>query len=129
MAAGDPILINLPNATFLMASETGVIIQSEERDVSSKVKEVFDASKQTTVGEIFYDFVADYNFSAIVNGTSGLAAAAPGVALVLSNNFGIGTASNGVASGGLYTRTVKISHQQEDLRMVSGTAKQRAGVA
>ena len=31
MADGDPILLDLPNVTLLMAAETGVIIQSEER--------------------------------------------------------------------------------------------------
>ena len=129
MAAGDPILINLSGATFLLAAETGVIIQSEERSTESKLKEVFDASKGYTVGYVFYDFVANQDFSAIVNGTTGLAIAAPGVALSLANDLGIGSAKNGVATGGLYTKTVKISNQGEDLRMISGSCVQRHGIA
>jgi hypothetical protein len=128
MAAGDPILINLPTATFLLTAETGVIIQSSDRSVDSKLKEVFDQSKGYTVGFVFYDFVANADFNAIVNGTTGLTIAAPGVALTLANDLGIGTAKNGVSAGGTYTRSVRVSHQGEDLRMISGTTIQRQGI-
>ena len=129
MAAGDPILINLSSATFLLTAETGVIIQSSDRSVESKLKEIFDASKGYVMGYVFYDFVASVDFNAIVNGVTGLALAAPGVALTLANDLGIGTAKNGVATGGIYTKSVKVSHQGEDLRMISGSAVQRAGIA
>lgn len=129
MAAGDPIMINLASATFLLTAETGVIIQSSERSVESKVKEVFNAAVGYTIGYVFYDFVANADFSAIVNGTTGLAVAAPGVALSLANDLGIGAAKNGVATGGTYTRSVRVSHQGEDLRMISGTTVQRHGIA
>lgn len=129
MAAGDPILINLASATFLLTAETGVIIQSMERSVESKLKEVFNASVGYTVGYVFYDFVAGQDFSAILNGTTGLAVAAPGVALTLASDLGIGAAKNGVAAGGLYTRSLRVSHQGEDLRMISGSTMQRHGIA
>ena len=73
--------------------------------------------------------MASYNWSAIVNGVTGLALAAPGVALTLANTFGIGANQNGVAAGGIYSKDVKISHAGEDLRKISGTAMQRGGVA
>ena len=126
---GDPVLIDLPNATFLMAAETGVIIESEDREVTSKMKEIFFASLGYVAGLVFYDFMASYNWSAIVNGVTGLAIAAPGVALTLANTFGIGVNQNGVAAGGIYSKDVKISHAGEDLRKISGTAMQRGGVA
>ena len=129
MAAGDPILINLANATFLLTAETGVIIQSHDRSVDSKVKEVFNAAVGYTIGYVFFDFVANTDWSAILNGTTGLAVAAPGVALTLANDFGIGASKNGVATGGIYTKSVKVSHQGEDLRMISGSAMQRHGIA
>ena len=88
-----------------------------------------DASAARVIGYVFWDFVANISFSAILNGTTGLAAAAPGVALTMANQFGIGAAGNGVASGGVYTKDLKVSHQGEDLRMISGNAFQRAGVA
>lgn len=127
--AGDPILVDLTGVTLVLAAETGVIIQSSDRDVTSKLKEVFDASVSRVVGYVFWDWVANISFSAILNGTTGLAAAAPGVALTMANQFGIGSAGNGVASGGVYCKDLKISHQGEDLRMISGNAFQRAGVA
>lgn len=128
MAAGDPILINLTGATFLLSAETGVIIQSSERSVSSKNREVFDAAVGYTIGDVYFDFVANQDFSAIVNGTTGLAIAAPGVVLTVANALGIGTAKNGVATGGIYTQNVRVSHQGEDLRMLSISTKQRHGV-
>lgn len=128
MAAGDPVLINLASATFLLTAETGAIIQSADRSVESKLKEVFDASKGYVIGYVFYDFVANQDFNAIVNGTTGLAVAAPGVVLVQANDLGIGTNKNGVATGGTYTRSVRVSHQGEDLRMISGTTIQRHGI-
>lgn len=129
MALPDFALVNLTGCTFLLSAETGGIIQSEERSVSSKMKDVFDASKGYTVGFVAFDFEAAADFSAVVNGSSGIAVAAPGVALVLANSLGIGAALNGVASGGIYTMNVRISHQGEDLRMISGSTKQRAGIA
>jgi hypothetical protein len=129
MAAGDPISINLTGTTFLLTAETGVLVQSEERNIESKLKEVFSTSGGYTIGYVFYDFVATQDFSAIVSGTTGVAIAAPGVALSLANDLGIGTAKNGVSAGGLYTKTVRISHQAEDLRMISGSTIQRQNIS
>jgi len=129
MAAGDPVIINLSGATFLLSAETGVIIQSTDRSIDSKLKEVYSPVVGATTGYVFYDFVATQDFSAIVNGTTGVALAAPGVALTLANDLGIGTAKNGVSAGGLYTKSVKVAHQGEDLRMISGSTIQRQGIS
>ncbi len=128
MAAGDPILIDLASAVFLMTAETGVIIQSGERSVDSKMREVFNAAVGWTDGYVFFDFTATQDFSAIVNGTTGHCLAAPGVALTHANDLSIGAAKNGVAAGGAYTRSVRITHQGEDLRMISGNTVQRHGI-
>ena len=131
MAQGDPQLVNLAGANFLLASETGAIIQSTDRGVSAKLKEVFDASKGYTVGLVFWNWVASISFNAIVNGTTGIVAAAPGVALTLANNTSLIAAGggNGVSAGGVYVTDCKLSHQGEDLLMISGNAAQRGGVA
>jgi len=128
MAAGDPVIINLTGATFLLSAETGAIIQGTDRSVDSKLKEVYSPVLGATTGYVFYDFSATQDFNAIVNGTTGVAIAAPGVALTLANSLGIGTLQNGVSAGGLYTKSVKISHQGEDLRMISGSTIQRQGI-
>ena len=131
MAAGDPVLVDLTGATFLMAAETGGIIQSADRDITSKLKEIFDAAKGYVAGYVFYDFIANIAFNAILNGSTGLALAAPGVALTLANNASLiaATGGNGVSSGGVYVKDVKLNHASEELIMISGNAFQRAGVA
>ena len=128
MALGDPILIGLPSATFLLTAETGVIIQSSERSVTSKLREIFNAAVGYMSGYVFFDFVASISWSAIVNGTTGFTIAAPGVALSMSGNLGIGTDKNGVSAGTIYTTSVRISHQGEDLKMISGEAVQRQNI-
>jgi hypothetical protein len=122
MALGDPVLIDLPNAKFLLSSETGVIIESFDLEVDSKLKEIFDASKGYTVGYVFYDFVGNQSWNAYVNGTTGLALAQPGVAITYANSLG-------VTSGGVYTKTVKISGGGEELFKIAGTSMQRQNVA
>jgi hypothetical protein len=129
MALGDPILLNLSGATFLLTAETGVIIQSFERTVDSKIKEVFNAAVGATTGSVFYDFKAEADFNAILNGTTGVALAQPGVALTLANDLSVGGNKNGVNAGGVYVRSVKINHQGEDLRMVSGQTIQRGAIS
>jgi len=135
MAQGDPILVSLAGATFLLTAEVGLIIESEERDISAKFRDVFDASKGYDVGFVAYNFVANYSFSGIINGTTGLAIIAPGVAMTTANDLSLAAASatptyNGVAKtgGGIYTQSVRISQPGEDLRTMSGTAIQRAGI-
>ena len=131
MAAGDPVLINLAGATFLFAAETGCIIQSADREITSKLKEIFSGSAGAVIGYVFYDFVANIAFNAILNGSTGLALAAPGVALAMANNTSLITATggNGVASGGVYVKDVKLNHAAEELVMLSGSAFQRAAIA
>ena len=140
MAQGDPILVSLTGATFLLTAETGIIVESEDRTIDSKLREVFDASKGYTVGYVFYDFTAHYNWSGVINGTTGLALVAPGVAMTTANDLSVAAALstltstfqqyNGVhkSTGGIYTQSVNIRHGGEDLRMISGTAIQRTGI-
>lgn len=137
MAQGDPILISLSGATFLLSAETGVIIESMERDISSKLREVFNAAVGYVVGYVFYDFVAAYSWSAIINGTTGFAIAAPGVALTIASDLSSAASAasspqtyNGVhkSTGGIYTQSLRITHSGEDLRTISGSGIQRTSV-
>lgn len=137
MAQGDPILINLSGATFLLSAETGCIIESMERDISSKMREVFNASLAYVIGYVFYDFMASYSWSAIVNGTTGFSIAAPGVALTIASDLSSAASAaaspstyNGVhkSTGGIYTTNVRISHNGEDLRTINGTGIQRTAI-
>ncbi len=138
MAQGDPILINLAGCTFLLTAEQGCIIESMERDISNKRRDVFNASLGKTIGYVFYDWVASYSATAIVNGVTGFATACPGVALTIASDLSSNAAAasspatyNGVlkSTGGIYTSNVRISHNGEDLRTISVTAEQRDAIA
>ena len=128
MAEGDFSLVNLTGATFVLTAETGGIIQSEDRSIDCNWKDVFDASVGDYVGFVAYAWKAMQDFKAILNGVTGIALAQPGVALTLANDLGIGTPKNGVAAGGLFCKSLQVSHQGEDLRQISGNTVQRARI-
>lgn len=122
----DPVLIGSASSmTFLLAAETGCQISSFKRSVKSKKLAFYDASVGYTTGKIFHDFSAEYNFSGRKTGSTGLAAAAPAVAITFANF----TTGNGVSAGGIYTDTVDVDHGEENVRMISGTAEQMPGIS
>lgn len=133
MALGDPVLINLSGCTFYLAAETGCIIQSLDRSVDSKRRDVFahtsGSALAQTIGYVFYDFVATSDFTAITNGSTGFSAAQVGVALSITNDLGIATNKQGVNSGGVYVTSTRVSHPAEDLRMISGQGIQRQNIS
>ena len=118
MAATSPILLGLTGATFLMTAETGGIIQSFSVNEGSKWIDVYDASVGYTVGHVAHDFVNDYSVEVIATGSNGICAASPGVALTLANNI------SGSNTALIYTISKSTSHQPENLRKKSVTAKQ-----
>lgn len=122
MAAASPILLGLSGATFLLTAETGGLIQSYSRNTGSKWLDVYDASVGYTVGHVAHDFTADYSVEVISTASTGVCAASPGVALTLANV----TTGGGVDSGTIYTLGTGLSHQGEQLRRKSVTARQWA---
>jgi hypothetical protein len=126
MAAGDPIKLGAlaTNGVFLMTSETGIIISSYRRNVDSKKFEFYDGSAGQVTGVVYHDFKATYEIKGATNGTTGLMAASVGVALTITNT----SAGFGVATGGIYTDSVQIDHQSEQLREITVQATQRASI-
>ena len=126
--AGDPILIGLPGATLLMVVEQGGRIQSFERSTQSKKLPVYNGAAAMTDGMVYHDFSATYNVEIITIRTSGaltgIALAAPGVALMLGNI----TTGNGVTAGGVYCDTTRLTHQGENLERFALTATQMPGL-
>lgn len=125
MAADDPILLNLTGATFLLSAETGGIIQSFSQSDSRKKLEVYDGASGKTTGLVYHDPRATFNVRIISTGTTGVAAASPGVALTLAN----AATTNGVATGGIYTDTVERGHQAGQLQEFTVTATQIPGIS
>ena len=114
MAAGDPVKLGAlaTGVIFLLSAESGIIIESYDRDVDSKKLEQYDASVGYTTGVIYHDFKA-------------MVAAAVATALTITNP----STGYGVGSGGIYTDSAKVSHQGEQLRELNISATQRAAIA
>lgn len=108
-----------------MSAETGIIIEKWDRKVDSQQLDQYDASVGYDTGSIFHNFKAEYTVAGKVNGTLGVMAASVGVAITFANT----NAAHGVASGGIYTKSVDLSHQGGQLRDITVNAVQRHGIA
>lgn len=124
MAAGDPIKLGAlaANGTFLMTSETSIIIDSFERTIDSDKLDFYDGSLGYVSGTVYHNFKATYTVKGAANGATGIMAASIGVALSITNT----STGNGVGSGTIYTDRFQIGHQAAQLREVTVTATQRA---
>jgi hypothetical protein len=127
MAAGDPIKTGAlaANGVFLMTSETGIIINSFKRSVDSKKLDFYDGSQGRTTGTIYHDYAAHYTLKGAVNGSTGIMAAAVGVALTITNT----STGNGVVGGGIYPDSIELDHQPQNLREITVNATQRDAIA
>lgn len=122
-----PAPVSLGSATtltFLLQAETGIVIGSFSRKTDSKKVEIYDASVGYTTGDIYHDFKADYDVKGRQNNTTGIAAAAPGVAVTLANT----STGNGVTTGLIITQNTNIDHSSENPREFSISAMQRPGI-
>lgn len=121
----SPILVNLTGLIFLMQAETGIMVQQFERTTSRTREDVFDASVGYDTGFVAFNPQAEYTVRGRVSGASGVAVAAPGVAVT----FGNLTTGNGVTAGGIYTLTTAISHGEKGFREITVTALQKPGIS
>lgn len=125
MAYPAPILIGSYSATtFLFAAETGIIIDSFSRKTESKVIEIYDGALGYTTGEIWHDFMATYSVKGKTDGSTGIAAASPGVIITIANII----TGNGVTTGGIYTKSTSRDHSAENVEEFSLDAQQRPGI-
>lgn len=113
------ITIGTTGASWGLTAETGILIQTLSDKVSSEKNEV-----RNNVGEFaliaFYNTLRKISLSGVIVGTTGIAAAAPGVALTIA---GKGTA-NGATTGGVYTDDVELSGTNTEFRKISANATQ-----
>ena len=127
MAAGDPVKVGSLATTpvFLMSAETGIIIEQWDRSIDSQQLDQYDAAVGYDTGSIFHNFKAEYTVKGKTNGSTGVMAASVGVAITFANS----NTAHGVASGGIYTKSVALSHQGGQLRDITVQALQRHGIA
>jgi hypothetical protein len=127
MAVGDPIKLGslATNGVFLMTSETGIIINSYQRKVTSDKIDFFDGAVGQTTGRVLFDFKAEYTIKGAVNGSTGIMAAVVGGVLSFNNT----STGAGVSQGGIYVESVTLDHTPKNLREVTVTMGQLNQIA
>jgi hypothetical protein len=103
----------------ITSAETGILVQSYERAVSGSEK-LAKNNVGETVGASYYDPVADHTVEGYYAGTTGIAAAAFGTALTITNVI----SGNGVAAGLVICNSVTDKLANEDFRMFTATCRQ-----
>jgi hypothetical protein len=102
------------SVVFGCTAETGILINSFSRTSSREKAEVTD-NDGDVVAVSYFKPMAPFSISGIVNGTTGVAAAAPGVALTINST----TSGNGVTTGKLCVDTVTINRTSEAFNDIS----------
>ncbi len=102
------------SVVFGCTAETGILISSFSRTSSREKAEVTD-NDGDVVAVSYFKPMAPFSISGIVNGTTGVAAAAPGVALTINST----TSGNGVTTGKLCVDTVTINRTSEAFNDIS----------
>lgn len=96
------------SVVFGATAETGIIINSFSRQVSREKAEVMD-NDGDVVAVSYYKPTATISIEGVVNGTTGVAAAAPGVALSLNST----TSGNGITAGSIIVDSVTRNETSE----------------
>jgi hypothetical protein len=102
------------SVVFGCTAETGILINSFSRTSSREKAEVTD-NDGDVVAVSYFKPMAPFSISGVVNGTTGVAAAAPGVALTINST----TSGNGVTTGKLCVDTVTINRTSEAFNDIS----------
>lgn len=127
--AATPIVQALTGTVFLWSAETGLILKSFGRNTAREFIWVYDNSVGYNVGFVAHNPEASYTIPGLQAGTTGIMAAAPGVALTIANtNYGNGVGTSSADNGGIYTLTTAIQHQEKNLREFTVTAQQHPGI-
>jgi hypothetical protein len=107
------------SVVFGCTAETGIIINSFTRQVSREKAEVMD-NDGDVVAVSFYKPTATISLEGTLNGTTGIAAAVPGVALTIAST----TSGSGITSGSILVDSVTRSETSEGFATFSVEATQ-----
>ena len=113
------IIIGTTGATWGLTAETGILIQTVSNKTSSEKNEVRDEQGNFAL-IAFFNPLRKITVNGVIVGTTGIAAAAPGVALTIAN---IGT-SHGVTTGGVYTDDVEVAGTNTEFTKITTNATQ-----
>ena len=107
------------SVVFGCTAETGIIINSFSRQVSREKAEVMD-NDGDVVAVSYYKPTATISIEGTLNGSTGVAAAVPGVALTLAST----TSGSGVTGGSIIVDSVTRSETSEGFATFSVEATQ-----
>lgn len=107
------------SVVFGCTAETGILIQTFSREVSREKAEVLD-NDGDVVAVSYFKPTATLTINGVVNGTTGVAAAAPGVALSLNST----TSGNGITGGSIIVDSVSREETAEGFASFSVSATQ-----
>lgn len=107
------------SVVFGCSAETGILINSFSREVSREKAEVTD-NDGDVVAVSYFKPTASISIDGVVNGATGVAAAAPGVALSLNSTTNL----NGVTGGSIIVDSVSREETSEGFASISVSATQ-----
>ena len=102
-----------------LSTETGIIAQSVSAKTTREKNQVRNESGEF-VAVAFYNATQTFSVSGVLTGSSGLASAAPGVAMSLVNT----ATNNGVAAGLIVVDDVDVSKGNTEFKKISINATQ-----
>ena len=109
------ITIGTAGATWGLDVETGVLIQRSSAKTAREKNPVRNHEGEISLVS-FYNPTQTYSMEGVTTGTTGLAAASPGVSLTIGQTF----PDNGIASGGLiYTDDVEVSKVNTEFQKIT----------
>jgi hypothetical protein len=107
------------SVVFGCTTETGIIINSFSRSVTREKAEVMD-NDGDVVAVGYYKPTASISIEGTINGSTGVAAAAPGVALTLSST----TSGSGITGGQILVNSATRNETSEGFATLSVDATQ-----
>jgi hypothetical protein len=107
------------SVVFGCTAETGIIISSYSRKVSREKSEIMD-NDGDVVAVSYYKPTATITIEGTLNGSTGIAAAAPGVALTIAST----TSGSGITGGKVIVDSISLTQESQGFNGFSVEATQ-----
>jgi hypothetical protein len=114
------IIVGTTGATWGLSAETGIICQSAGAKETREKNQVRNETGDFVMIS-FFNPTKTHTIEGVVKSSTGVAAAAPGVALTVANTFG---SYGAVSAGGIYTDDIDVKGVNNDFTKISVNATQ-----
>lgn len=106
--------IGTTGAVWGLSAETGIIVQRHSASNKRDINEVRNHEGEVAL-VAFYNAFQEGSLEGIITGSTGIATAAPGVALTVANEH----EANGVTTGGVYTTQVDVNGANTEFKTIA----------